>query len=817
MKKIKQGMSLLLILTMAVGLLSACGADPGNSNDPKNTPTPDTPEYTYVPTFQELSDEFQYVNQSCYINERIYFVTDVKTGETITESYDTGQFDEAGEPIMEEYSYDETRTGIFSMALDGSDVQELSEYKPENIVSTEPYSDSLYTNINQIIAGADGNIWILENIYGSTYNLPEDFVESDTSSAWDYVEQTEEYFLVKLDSNGAELNRIDLASIAGAEDYFYVNGMTSDNDGNFYLTANSKLYVIDSEGQVLFQDDMDGGWVDSLLTLGDKVYGSVYDQVSGKQTFKSIDLATKGFGTESYPVPFGAYDFIPGGGEYDYYYDNGTSFFGCDLETGEAEKIITWINSDVDSNGISSIIPLEDGRIVALSQTYSSGESSAELITMNLTPTSEIAQKETITYACMWLDYNLRSAIIKFNRTNANYRIEVQDYSEYNTEDDYTAGQTKLTTEILSGKVPDIFSTNGLPIDRYGAKELLEDLWPFIENDTELGGRDAVVKPIFDAIATDDGKLYQIVPSATLWTVLGSSAVVGDESSWTLEDATAALATMPEGCEMFSLGTIQSDVLSQICSVGLDSFVNWETGACGFDSDEFVQLLEFAKLFPEDFDWESYYDTDGPIMIASSDTFSRIREGKQMLVSGTLFSLDYYQMYKQSFGGDITAVGFPGSSSASAFSLESGLAMSASCENKEGAWEFMRILLGEQYQQENFGYNGLPSNKKVLDDMFKEAMTPNYTTDSTGKQVEMPKTTWGFGNGENIEIFAMTQEEYDELMELINSTTRIYTYDNDLYDIIVDECSAFFAGQRSAEETAKNVQSRVSLYVNEQR
>jgi hypothetical protein len=66
-----------------------------------------------------------------------------------------------------------------------------------------------------------------------------------------------------------------------------------------------------------------------------------------------------------------------------------------------------------------------------------------------------VTKKTVLTLACMGLDWNLRSQIVKFNRTSDQYRIEVQDYSEYNTGDDYTAGLTKLGTEILSGKVPD--------------------------------------------------------------------------------------------------------------------------------------------------------------------------------------------------------------------------------------------------------------------------------------------------------------------------------------------------------------------------
>ena len=57
----------------------------------------------------------------------------------------------------------------------------------------------------------------------------------------------------------------------------------------------------------------------------------------------------------------------------------------------------------------------------------------------------------------MYLDWNLRSMIVEYNKTNDEYRINVVDYSEYATDDDYNAGVTKLTTEIISGSVPDIF------------------------------------------------------------------------------------------------------------------------------------------------------------------------------------------------------------------------------------------------------------------------------------------------------------------------------------------------------------------------
>ena len=51
----------------------------------------------------------------------------------------------------------------------------------------------------------------------------------------------------------------------------------------------------------------------------------------------------------------------------------------------------------------------------------------------------------------------MRDMVAKFNKTNTEYRMKVTDYSQYATNDDYTAGITKLNTEIIAGKVPDSY------------------------------------------------------------------------------------------------------------------------------------------------------------------------------------------------------------------------------------------------------------------------------------------------------------------------------------------------------------------------
>ena len=62
----------------------------------------------------------------------------------------------------------------------------------------------------------------------------------------------------------------------------------------------------------------------------------------------------------------------------------------------------------------------------------------------------------------------------------------------------------------------------------------------------------------------------------------------------------------------------------------------------------------------------------------------------------------------------------------------------------------------------------------------------------------------------------MTQEQADQILDLINATTAVYGYDESILNIISDEAAAYFAGEKSLDDTANMIQSRVNLYVAEQ-
>ena len=86
--------------------------------------------------------------------------------------------------------------------------------------------------------------------------------------------------------------------------------------------------------------------------------------------------------------------------------------------------------------------------------------------------------------------------------------------------------------------------------------------------------------------------------------------------------------------------------------------------------------------------------------------------------------------------------------------------------------------------------------------------------DENGNPIEI--STMGYGMGDiMVDIYATSQEEYDQFMALYNAIDSIYSYDQEIYNIVNSEAQGFFNGDKTAQDAARQIQSRVTLYINE--
>ena len=808
MKQMKNLVCLLLAAAMCLSL-AACGS---SGSSPAATATPDaasTPEYVYVSDYKSLVDHSKdYVSVRSYSDEGLYYSVWEKVGENIPE----------GVKPQYEGQYDIYESFLYYMDKDGK-VTKLENYKAVDA----PQNDGGY---KEFTSGSD--------LSGICFT-PEGFVTVEmTYASWNdgegsYPLYSEEYFMHQkfrqqyyvrsFDRQGHELSsaQIELPEDGWLEAYRIV----LDDKGNVIVSDGQGLRAIGMDGKDAYSIDFNG-YVNSVLKLKDGRIVVAASDDNG-QTLSVLDTEN-GKLTDSVPLSFDGYSAVAGGGDYDLYYTNGSWFYGFKLGESEPVKLFNWINCDVNGSRVSVLDVSDDGVVTGVSTDYDmkSRTYTVELVDVHKAPYDSVPHKQSISLAVLYLDFNVQDMIIDFNRRNDQYRIDVLDYSEYGTDKDGNdAGLTKLNTEILSGSVPDILCLNGLNYRQLANKGILEDLYPYIDKDSELNRSDFF--PNVLAALEVDGKLCSTVSSFFISSAIGSSAVVGDTPGWTYDEFNAALASMPEGCTAFDQYVTRDSILSTCLALDMADYVDWNTGKVSFDSPAFINLLQFANSFPTEFDWENYDWS------REESTENRLAQGKQMLVQTSAYSIDdiFYNNYTQFMGGKITYIGYPtahGTGNMISFSGDSGYAMSSKSPYKDAAWQFLRGFFTKAYQDENV--YSLPSRLDVFDEKAEQASTIQYQQneegqfllDENGERMPIVRASmWNKDTQQTEEIYCLTEDQVQQIRELILTTTKVADYNQEILDIVKEQAAPFFAGQKTAEEVAKLVQSKANLYVNEQR
>jgi len=751
----------------------------------------EAPEFVFVPEIIAFPDEIREIRDLVYANDRIFFTSVV---------YD---FDE------ETYFHTVT-SGIYTMDIDGSNLRALENYAP----ATSDVPDAMGgVEIRSIGADNDGNLWVFEQGHFSRYNVPDDF-DSETQEIWDFHEDLGMVSeLRKLDSTGAQLISVDLSGLGGNngpndwDSWFQINTFVIDYNGNIYVEASTsegmKIHVLNNMGDLQFKLDVPN-WGGQLIRMPDGTV-ALNGWTDDGNALTGVDFAAADWG-ESISLPDNVHGIFPGGGDFDLVFNSGIGLSGLDLETGEVVRLINWIDSDVMTDGLGNITMLPDGRVLCTNQSWSRTPpySTFELLILSKTPYSELPERTTLTLATFQLDWRLHTAIVEFNRTSTTHRIHVFDYIEFSTHDDWTVGLTRLSSEIIAGRVPDIIAIQqGMPFRQYVARGLLVDLYPLIDSDPELSRND-FLEGAFRA-AEMDGGLYQIFPSFTVNTLVGHPSVVGEGMGWNMDEFKAVLDANPQADMPMGQWLTKTSFLRTAIMLGMDEYVDWAAGNTYFDTGDFAQLLEFANTFPEELDFgDGDFARPVPLVMFEPEE-DLIATGRQIMVMAEWFgSFHNMQMYRAMFGGDFVFKGFPSESrNGNTLNVQAGLAITTRCADKDGAWSFIRTLLSSDWQLENTW--DFPVNKAAFDERAAEVMFWD----------ESVSHTMGW-NGYSVELTPMTQEELDQVMELINSAAGTSGWDEGLMNIIMEGAEDFFNGRHNAQAAARVIQSAASIYIAEQ-
>jgi ABC-type glycerol-3-phosphate transport system substrate-binding protein len=132
------------------------------------------------------------------------------------------------------------------------------------------------------------------------------------------------------------------------------------------------------------------------------------------------------------------------------------------------------------------------------------------------------------------------------------------------------------------------------------------------------------------------------------------------------------------------------------------------------------------------------------------------------------------------------------------------LAITENSADKQAAWEFIRTILTEDWQREQQHMYGrqylFPTNKRVFDEAAANAMLD---------PVDDLSVILGFT--------ALSQSQLNQIFAMIDSITFVSgILPSTLDDIVTEGASDFFRGRTSAQDAARIIQSRASIFISEQ-
>ena len=636
------------------------------------------------------------------------------------------------------------------------------------------------------------------------YVIVTEYTEEDYSDPENYVYETR-LFMNVYSKTGELVSREELDLGMKEDEYYGIYGMGIAANGDICILTDRNLFILNASlqkvGQIAFSDNQ---WVESFFVTTDGVpYVYLWTEggESSESMFYKVDTQQVKLGS-AVKAPKDFWGGARSGAGHDLYYSTDKGVYTYDFDTAEEKKILDYVDSDIDYNFISYCVPIDETRIVAVANDPETWESTLSF--MEKVPPEEVADKTIITMGMVYTDYEIRSKVIAFNKASDQYRIRMIEYYEYNNESDWDAGQKMFNNDIITSNAPDIVVINsGMPVESFIDKGVFLNLNPYIDADPDVNKED--MAPNILALGSRGEDTYILTGAFNIGTMAMKKSLVPNGETLTLAELRQIeqqYGNVPAFRDM-----TRDDVLRLAMEMNYSEFLDLKTGKCEFNTPAFYELLEYAKHYPAEIDWENMDDN----YWMESET--AIRDNRAFLQYYTVGYFNNMAWTEQGvYGEEVAFVGFPGSGENTGVIYPYfQMAISKDCEHPEEAWQFMRQFYTYEGQKE-LDY-GVPLNLQVMDEQLEQAQQRPFWIDDDGNKVEYDETYW-IGDQEII-IQPLTAERAQEVKEYVLSVDKMYYYDASIIDIIVEEAAPFFAGQKTAEQAADIIQSRVQIYVNE--
>ena len=645
----------------------------------------------------------------------------------------------------------------------------------------------------------------------------------------------EESFLVELAPDGSILREVDMEAELNfsQNDMWNIMRLDTLSDGRILFAMHDALVVLNPD----FTFARRHSWeiASFAVTKNDDILVSIWgDDWSDVNVFL-FDIETGDILLEEESLLDVQLHGATRGHVFDLYVMSDRAVFGFDMETGETTELFTWMQLDMINAGTPA--PTESGDMFLLEQNWTPRGITTNLVHLRKVDAASIPQRVTLVYGAMEVSWEMRREIIEFNRRSQTHRIDIREYFDWMAGDDIQDAIRRLNTDIITGNAPDILEISNFPFEAFARRGFLADLGAKIDADPTLNRTDFVENIM--GLLEIENTLYTITSGFSIRTVVGATQRVGPDMGWTMAQFHAAVAEVEaRGGSAFGEHLSRDDFLHSVLMSNMGQFIDRETATANFDSDLFRSYLAFAATLPsneelwgddwpdspggwarplpiaaaralsytvletEDIEIEpSYIEIEPPIGGLPIDEWeSPHATGQTLLMESGIWGFGEMFWLEETFRADITFIGYPSEEgTGSIVSPRTLLAISAQSQHQDVAWEFIRTILTEEFQKDNnFSF-------PIRVDLINEIAALSLRNPETLTDNERWANVWQ----------QMTQQQVDQVMQLINHADQLESRDVAVFDMILEELLPFFAGDRSVEETTRIIQNRVQLYVSE--
>ena len=643
-------------------------------------------------------------------------------------------------------------------------------------------------------------------------------------------------------SDGTLLSEIDITGIIKSAGANKISQMAIDKEDNLAISdGSSKIWLLDKSGMSTGELSVKGSC--RIFTAKDgSFYTAVRDEKGTRVMPFSIETKELGEPVLGPVVLKGKEwetDFVSGKNT-DFLFKDAKGLYSFNRETGEAFELFQWELEGINSSTVRMGEYGDNNYFVLSESSEKGGKVSFELALLQQAEkklskndgenskidgeVSQTAGKQEIVYGAVYTGTfrpdETEKRIAEFNRTNDKYVIIFKNYGEGFEE--RASAVEQLNMDIIAGKMPDILDLNLINYEQYAEKGVFEDLYPYMERDG-INKEDYLENIL--RVYEEEGKLYGIIPKFYIETAMGRKSDWGENKGVTVQDILNKLEEK-KGSKELRFNQSRGSFMNYMLYTSMEDFIDWENRKCFFDSEEFIKILEEAADYPDieidvmNIDIDKYAEENMEYM-------RQMKAGSFLLDTLLMTSVEDYLWYQEMLGDDLCCIGFPNKEKSGNL-IRTGqppLCISSRSEKKDGAWEYIKMQIGDENQykdlkfepesEEDTYFRGtFPIKKAALDKMLEESLNPVFPKDENGK--EKPRI---YGStGRTIELKSGGEKEAaDAVRDIINSAERLSGSGNSnmIYDIINEESAAFFDGQKTAEEVADIIQSRIQIYVME--